>query len=534
MIRISCLLIWLAFAAVTSAELVTLSIKPNSFPSPSSVSVFVDAGLLGDDEVESPLSGEITIDLQPSAIQPTTAQITNLHGVVDNAINFKVGGGFLLPTVSVDSNAGAVTVQLMEAGAAAPVTDHEFSQLQNLLGFGGIVTTSVQAEPIDLSQQAPTRADFLDVSLAADRTSLSVMAELLSQISIPFDAGILSLEVDLDIEGAIIATGLMPAADYLLTTSTSEITRYDDPNAWLRSGVPGTNSLPISIDRVHVTGTESGSQIDLGSTPRSFESLTIAGGNVRLSNGSVQTDELTISPDVQLDLDVTTQLNTLSEATNAVTATGGGSLRVHGNINDQLLVREGSVGGSGKIAAVIIGGQGRLHTSSNEQLTVEGELTFDAGASLDVWADPSDLGIRTLVTAASIDFHLLAAEQILINGVPSEATVTHFGSGIFGQLDIAATRIQLLTTQAIVGDTDGSGQVDFADFLRLSSAFGQTGDWIDGDFDGSGTIEFADFLNLSANFGRTASTVTSVPEPHRHLVWLFACGCIFRWRRRQR
>lgn len=56
----------------------------------------------------------------------------------------------------------------------------------------------------------------------------------------------------------------------------------------------------------------------------------------------------------------------------------------------------------------------------------------------------------------------------------------------------------------LAGDIDGDGSVTFADFLVLSSNFGQTteqGTGV-GDIDGNGTVGFSDFLLLSANFGR--------------------------------
>lgn len=78
------------------------------------------------------------------------------------------------------------------------------------------------------------------------------------------------------------------------------------------------------------------------------------------------------------------------------------------------------------------------------------------------------------------------------------------------------------------GDTDLDGRVDFADFLRLSAAFGMpdTG-WTEGNFNGDplGT-DFADFLTLSANFDQ--ATVVSIPEPRSgwQLVWLMICWIV--------
>ena len=54
------------------------------------------------------------------------------------------------------------------------------------------------------------------------------------------------------------------------------------------------------------------------------------------------------------------------------------------------------------------------------------------------------------------------------------------------------------------GDVDKNGDVDFADFLILSSTFGDTvAPGTGADIDGDGVVGFADFLLLSANFGES-------------------------------
>lgn len=52
---------------------------------------------------------------------------------------------------------------------------------------------------------------------------------------------------------------------------------------------------------------------------------------------------------------------------------------------------------------------------------------------------------------------------------------------------------------AILGDGDGNGVVDFADFLMFAAAFGKADpQW---DFDGSATVDFPDFITFAGNFG---------------------------------
>ena len=53
-------------------------------------------------------------------------------------------------------------------------------------------------------------------------------------------------------------------------------------------------------------------------------------------------------------------------------------------------------------------------------------------------------------------------------------------------------------------DLDGSGEVDFADFLVIAANFGRNDEAVqlsDGDLNGDGAVAFSDFLILSQQFG---------------------------------
>ena len=87
----------------------------------------------------------------------------------------------------------------------------------------------------------------------------------------------------------------------------------------------------------------------------------------------------------------------------------------------------------------------------------------------------------------------------------------HFGGPIpldmrgFEQTDYAYVKSGMRVEGQVfhAGDSDRDGDVDFTDFLRLSSNFGKAEDavWADGDWTLDGAVDFADFLALSANFG---------------------------------
>lgn len=98
------------------------------------------------------------------------------------------------------------------------------------------------------------------------------------------------------------------------------------------------------------------------------------------------------------------------------------------------------------------------------------------------------------------------------------------GVADFGDLNCVcglATIGSLLDVLGLLrGDLDGSGGVQFADFLTLSRNFGVSGvGYTSGDIDCSGAVDFADFLALSANFGRSSDrSSTAVPEPASSLL----------------
>lgn len=76
------------------------------------------------------------------------------------------------------------------------------------------------------------------------------------------------------------------------------------------------------------------------------------------------------------------------------------------------------------------------------------------------------------------------------------------------------------------GDADFNGEVDFADFLKVSDNFEQAASWSDGDFDGNGLVQFGDFLILANNFGKTPGAAAAVPEPASGLQLLAVFGGI--------
>lgn len=90
----------------------------------------------------------------------------------------------------------------------------------------------------------------------------------------------------------------------------------------------------------------------------------------------------------------------------------------------------------------------------------------------------------------------------------------------------------LAQTGTVAGDVNLDGEVNFSDFLVLSTNFGQSDHtWSGGDADCNGMVAFPDFLALSNNFGAGAEAA-SVPEPAGSALALLALIGVMSFRRR--
>jgi len=128
---------------------------------------------------------------------------------------------------------------------------------------------------------------------------------------------------------------------------------------------------------------------------------------------------------------------------------------------------------------------------------VPGDFNIDGGAGVD---DIDELALR--ITLESED------RYFDVNG-----------DGAVTASDLAYLVENILGTR--IGDANLDLNVDFSDFLSLSSDFGEPGGWGQGDFDGDGEVAFDDFLLLSENFGQQSPSVATVPEPNAAIWSLF-------------
>jgi hypothetical protein len=138
----------------------------------------------------------------------------------------------------------------------------------------------------------------------------------------------------------------------------------------------------------------------------------------------------------------------------------------------------------------------------------------------EIFLPPDTLGFVEMVEGA--EFGLGMAINDGDDDAPGQAGWVGLGAHaiVFGKTPSETALLTLVGGEPItcdpnsMGDVDGNGTVEFADFVVLSANYGNSvADQTFGDIDCNGTVEFADFVVLSANYGSTVGGAASVPEP---------------------
>ena len=158
-----------------SAEVFEFELQPGKSPDPSSLSVEIDAGLIGDDDDTSSISGSALVELLPDAGPFTRAQIVELDLVLDDGFDFRLGFGGLLTASAAPGN---VTATMVEPGPQVDVVDGLFDQPDNRFAMTGLVEVSVQDDPFDLSAEDPFAVDINGVRITEEGDNLKAELSL--------------------------------------------------------------------------------------------------------------------------------------------------------------------------------------------------------------------------------------------------------------------------------------------------------------------------------------------------------------------
>jgi fibronectin-binding autotransporter adhesin len=261
-------------------------------------------------------------------------------------------------------------------------------------------------------------------------------------------------------------------------------------------------------------------------------SATIAGGSINSVNGVRVKSTMTLSGNGAvngpLDNQGTVTGGTGSDILHLTgKVTGGGSFT-------QNVSFEGSYSPGNSPAAVSLGGP-TTFAATNQLLMEIGGTT--AGTQFDHInaADALTLGgalkvslINGFAPAAGESFDLLDFDPSKLSGTFSTIVLPTLSAGLQWNAD------QLYATGAIsvnlLGDYNGNGVVDAADYVIYRAELGRNGIGLSADGNGNNVIDSGDFDIWASHFGghvgSGAGATTLVPEPSAAALLVTGCACL--------
>ena len=355
-----------------------------------------------------------------------------------------------------------------------------------------------------------------------------------------------------------------PAQPVHAWAATAATATFDSPSSWDESGVPEANwytSLTNTMGSPQTALVQQDANVAMLVTKghegeaagtmtvriEEDKTLTLFGSAIIRDGSSVVLDNATLAP--------------LAVEIRGGTVSGTG-------------VVEGEVLSQGTISPAGVGATGTLEfTGSLDQLSrgvleiefgeiVDGELQFDslevagnmtldgqlAIGTTDDYVQPAP-GETDRITFIRADQLIGEFAEYSFNGVPMEKEFSlasdqrafrdHVGDGQFIWITfLGQNSVSIRNYQALGGDVDGDGEVQFNDFLEVATNFGSAADWTQGDLTGDGMVGFDDFLILSTNFEEVAfgaePALSPVPEPSGAVLATLAVGICSLCRRRRR
>lgn len=340
---------------------------------------------------------------------------------------------------------------------------------------------------------------------------------------------------------------------------------WNDANNWTRDGEAGIGF--VEGDHLVVGGVSLESNSDRRAAALTFGAdatvkvmgeLNVVSGNVFVGEGVAATVEAE-----------------LTSETAVLRKFGDGKLELRGNVDRHLVLVDGTLRVRDVTPLIVwqAGGRYEVDALDGEADRVMAQLNMSGGTLALTTANTSASSLgeaavvsisRELQLAGVLETNLPDGFEMPLGGfiyrLPlihysgrtidgdfdevrfGDAPVGHQGAGLFvttswDSLDDNAVLL-LNLYQAVPGDADGNGGVEFDDFLRIVENFNLPGDWTMGDFTGDGQINFADFIVTSSNYGDRAmvtSPVISIPEPQSQVYGLLVVlGLTLSRRRRVR
>lgn len=172
----------------------------------------------------------------------------------------------------------------------------------------------------------------------------------------------------------------------------------------------------------------------------------------------------------------------------------------------------------------------KYDVSTGDEFRARLRLSNDAAASVDLTNPVTELNFT--VSGQVGEFHMFETTIELPNGVRSFDLTFISGGALsaLGTIYIDDVSAALITTPALLGDYDGNGVVDAADYVVWRDSLGTAGSDLAADGDHDGAVTELDYDLWKANFGMTAGgdadaieqLAATVPEPGSALLCVVA------------
>ncbi|MCA9212074.1 MAG: hypothetical protein KDB27_03340 [Planctomycetales bacterium] len=182
MIRTAGIVLAVVVASPVFGELIELEIMPGGFPTASSVSASINAGVLGKDEENSSVSGKAILSVDSLSDPISEAEIVELSLTLDDGFDFRLGLGALRASAAP----GSVVATMVEPGLAEPVVNGRFNQLNNRFELSGVIDVSIDPDPIDLAllEAQPLDIEGIELNFVDDRLVAELGIELVLEYEV--------------------------------------------------------------------------------------------------------------------------------------------------------------------------------------------------------------------------------------------------------------------------------------------------------------------------------------------------------------
>ena len=515
---------------------VCLLLSPNQLTAQDlipAVRLSVDAGdwsaggswtLSGSDPAEEGVPGEEEIaSIRNGGTATVSSAVSNVSSlaITDGTVDFGAGGSLAVAGQTIVGDGGTASFSggsLTTDSLAVFGTVNLSADVATDLSFGSsypiATSSSLVSSPskITVGGSVPGLAAGLALGLVGTDAGASVVVESLPILQVDRATGVATINN--------LAGGPFSFKGYTVSSKGEKINRTGgDWNSLADQSVEGWEEAnPTRTTRFSELNLLGSSTLDVGASLNigplykgigDSPSQEDLGFEVLLADGRIVTTDvmyLGSANDLVLSIDPDTGAGSLSNASSLIDpfdVTGISVLSASGSLTSANFTGIGEEGWE----------NANPQDTAVTEVNLTGSKVFGTGSSAD---------IGNLFT--------VGGEQDLVFQFSTADNALRTGTVVYGIVPDPPA-----CDPNTMGDIDGNGVVEFADFLTLSANFGDAAtDHTTGDVNCNGVVDFPDFLTLSANFGSTvpAASASSVPEPTSGLLIFLGVLGMLKFRRR--